>query len=167
MKEKFGYKNDLAVPQVLKVTLNSGLGRYRQEQKVIEDIVSDLTLIAGQKAVFTTAKKAISSFKTREGQIIGAKVTLRGRRLYDFLDRLVTLALPRSRDFRGIDAKAVDRGGNLNLGIKEQIIFPEISHEKVKTIFGFEVSVTTNAENQKEGLALFKLLGFPIKSQNI
>ncbi|TSC53038.1 MAG: 50S ribosomal protein L5 [Parcubacteria group bacterium LiPW_39] len=163
MKAKFGYRNDLAVPRILKVTINSGLGKYRQDQKVIEEIVDNITALAGQRAVFTQAKKAISSFKTREGQIIGVKVTLRGQRMHDFLDRLISLALPRARDFRGLGAKTVDANGNLNLGIREQIIFPEISHEQVKTIFGLEISVTTNAKLKEEGLELFKLLGFPIK----
>jgi large subunit ribosomal protein L5 len=164
MKTKFGYRNDLAVPRILKVTLNSGLGKYRQEQKIIEEIEKDMTLIAGQKAVFTKAKKAISSFKTRIGQAIGLKVTLRGRRMYDFLDRLISLALPRTRDFRGLSPKSLDKNGNLNIGIREQIVFPEISHEHVRTIFGLEACVTTNARNKEEGLELFKLLGFPIKS---
>jgi len=166
MKAKFNYHNDLAVPKILKVTINSGLGKYRQDQKVMEEILNDITSIVGQKAIFTQAKKAISSFKTREGQVIGAKVTLRGQRMYDFLDRLISLALPRSRDFRGFENRVVDAGGNLNLGIREQIIFPEISHEHVKTIFGLEISVTTNAKSREEGLELFRLLGFPIKSQN-
>ncbi|MBU2037254.1 50S ribosomal protein L5 [Patescibacteria group bacterium] len=163
MKEKFGYRNDLAVPKILKVTINSGVGRFKQDQKIVDEIANDITQIAGQKAVFTLAKKAIASFKTRQGQAVGLKVSLRGRRLYDFLDRLISLALPRTRDFRGLAVKAVDDKGNLNIGIKEQIIFPEISHENVKTIFGLEVCVTTNAKNQKEGIELFKLLGFPIK----
>ena len=163
LRAKFGYKNDLAVPKILKVTLNSGLGKFKQEQKVIDEIANDLTQIAGQATVFTKAKKAISSFKTRQGQTIGVKVTLRGQRMYDFLDRFIGLALPRTRDFRGIAASAVDGRGNLNIGLKEQIIFPEISHDQVQTIFGLEVGVTTNATNQAEGLELFKLLGFPIK----
>lgn len=163
MREKFGYRNDLAVPKILKVTLNSGLGKYRQDQKAMEEIANNLTMLAGQRAVFTQAKKAISSFKTRQGQVIGAKVTLRAARMYDFLDRLVGLALPRSRDFRGLEAESVDEHGNLNLGVREHIIFPEISHEHVKTIFGLEVSITTNAKNRKEGLELFRLLGFPMK----
>lgn len=164
MKAKFNFRNDLAVPKILKVTINSGVGKFKQEQKTIDEIAGDLTQIAGQKAVFTLAKKAIASFKTRQGQVIGIKVSLRGRRLYDFLDRLISLALPRTRDFRGIPLSAVDKSGNLNIGLKEQIIFPEISHENVKTIFGLEVCVTTSAKNQAEGLELFRLLGFPIKN---
>ncbi len=164
MKQKFGYRNDLAVPKILKVTINSGLGKYNQEQKTIEEIMNDLTVIAGQRAVFTKAKKAIASFKTRKGLIIGVKVTLRGQRMYDFLDRLISLALPRTRDFRGLGLNTVDTNGNLNIGIREHVIFPEISHEHVKTLFGLEISVTTNAKNREKGLELFKLLGFPIKS---
>jgi len=166
MKEQFGYKNNLAAPKILKVTLNSGIGKYRQDQKAIEDVERDITTIAGQKAVYTKAKKAISSFKTREGQVIGVKVTLRGQRMYAFLDRFISLALPRTKDFRGLAPKAVDSCGNLNVGIKEQIVFPEISHENIKTIFGLEVCVTTSAKTMAEGLALFKLLGFPIKDKN-
>jgi len=165
MREFCGFKNDLAVPRILKVTLNSGIGKWRQEQKIIEEIEKDLTMIAGQKAVFTQAKKAISSFKTRVGQPLGLRVTLRGRKMYDFLDRLIGLALPRTRDFRGLSKKSVDGKGNLNIGIKEQIVFPEISHENVKTIFGFEIAVTTNAKNQEQGLELFRLLGFPIEKK--
>ena len=164
MKAKFNFRNDLAVPKILKVTINSGVGKFKQDQKIVDEIASDITQIAGQKAVFTLAKKAIASFKTRQGQVVGVKVSLRGRRLNDFLDRLISLALPRTRDFRGIPFSAVDKSGNLNIGIKEQIIFPEISHENVKTIFGLEVCVTTSARNQAEGLELFKLLGFPLKA---
>ena len=164
MKERFGYKNNLAVPKILKVNVNSGIGKYLQEQKTIEEIEKDLALITGQKAVFTRAKKAISSFKTRAGQPVGLKVTLRGRRMYDFIDRLISLALPRARDFRGLPSTTIDQKGNLNIGIREQIIFPEISHEHVKTIFGLEISVTADAKNKEEGVELFKLLGFPIKS---
>lgn len=166
MKEKFNYRNDMAVPKILKMTLNSGVGKFKQDQKMIDEIAKDLTQIAGQKAVFTKAKKAIASFKTRQGQVIGVKVTLRGCRMYDFLDRLISLALPRTRDFRGISLKAVDSNGNLSIGIKEQIIFPEISHENVKAIFGFEVCITSSAANMIEGIELFKLLGFPITADN-
>lgn len=163
MKAKFGYQNNLAVPKILKVVINSGIGKYRQDQKAIEEIEKDITVISGQKATFTKAKKAISSFKTREGQVIGVKVTLRGQRMYDFLDRLISLALPRTKDFRGLSVKAVDSYGNLNIGMREQIVFPEISHENIKTIFGFEVCVSTSADSYKEGFELFKLMGFPVK----
>jgi len=166
MQTRFGLKNKMAVPRILKATLNSGIGKWRQEQKAIEEIEKDLTMIAGQKAVFTRAKKAVASFKTRIGQPLGIRVTLRGRRMYDFLDHLISLALPRTRDFRGLPKKSVDDEGNLNIGIKEQIVFPEISHENVRTIFGFEIAVTTNAGNQEQGLELFRLLGFPIEKNN-
>lgn len=163
MKEKFGYKNAMAVPKIEKVVINTGIGRFRQDQKTVEEIVHALSLVSGQKPVFSLAKKAISSFKTRKGMKVGLKVTLRGQRMYDFLERLIYLALPRSRDFRGIDQKSIDQKGNLTIGIKEHIIFPEISHEEVKTIFGLEISVVTNAKKREEGLELLRLLGFPIK----
>lgn len=164
MREKFGYKNDFAVPKVEKVVINTGIGRFTQDQKTVEEIGRALSLISGQKPVFTLAKKAISSFKIREGMKVGFKITLRNQRMYDFLERLIYLALPRGRDFRGIDQKSIDEKGNLTIGIKEHIIFPEISHEEVKTIFGLEISVITNAKRKEEGLELLKLLGFPIKT---
>jgi large subunit ribosomal protein L5 len=163
MRESFGYKNNMAVPRILKATINTGIGKFKQEQKTIDEIEKDLTLIAGQKAVFTKAKKAISTYKTREGQNIGIRVTLRGHRMYDFLDKFISLTLPRTRDFRGLSEDSVDSNGNLNVGIKEQIVFPEISHENVKVIFGLEASITTSAKTKKEGIELFKQLGFPIK----
>jgi len=163
MKEIFGYKNDLAVPKIEKVTVNAGIGKFLQDQSAIEEIVKDISLITGQKPVFRQARKAISGFKIRKGLNVGLKVTLRGKRMFDFIERLINLALPRSRDFRGIDVKSVDQDGNLTIGIKEQIIFPEISHENVKNIFGMEVTVTTTAKKQKEGLELLKLMGLPIK----
>ena len=166
MKAKFGYRNNLAVPKILKVTVNTGIGKYRQEAKALEEISGDMTTITGQKAVATTAKKAISTFKTRVGQEVGFRVTLRGQKMYDFIDRLISLALPRTRDFRGLETKNIDAGGNLNIGIREQIVFPEISHESVRTIFGLQVSMTTNAESRDEGLELFKLMGFPVKNTN-
>lgn len=163
MKEKFGYRNDFAVPKILKAVVNSGIGKYRQDQKAIDEIERDITAITGQKAVFSQAKKAISSFKTREGQIIGVKVTLRGERMYDFLDRLISLALPRTKDFRGLAIKAVDDRGNLNIGMREQIVFPEISHENIRTIFSLEICVATSAKSRAEGWELFKLSDFPLK----
>lgn len=163
MKEKFGCQNELAVPRIIKVTLNTGIGRWRQDEKAVEEIERGLGLMAGQKPVFAQAKKAISSFKTRIGQPLGLKVTLRGRRMYDFIDRLISLTLPRMRDFRGLEPRSVDEGGNLSIGIREQIVFPEISHEHIKTVFGVEVTLTTSAKSHDEGLELFRLLGFPIK----
>ena len=169
MREKFGYKNDLAVPRIEKVIINTGFGRLisgkasDEQKKISENIVNDLSLITGQKAVPTKAKKSISAFKIREGMALGAAVTLRKKRMYDFLDRLINIALPRSRDFRGIEQRSVDQSGNLTVGIKEQIVFPEISTEKSRFIFGFEAIVVSTAKSQKEGIELFKLMGFPIK----
>jgi len=163
MKEHFGLTSDMAVPKILKVTINTGLGKWHQEQKTIDEIVKDFAMITGQKAVYSQAKKAIASFKTRVGQAIGLKVTLRGQRMYDFADRLISLALPRARDFRGLSVTSFDEKGNLNIGIPEQIIFPEISHENIKVIFGLEISFTANAKLKEEGIELFRLLGFPIK----
>ncbi len=169
MQEKFGYKNRMAVPKIVKVVINTGFGRVvsaktKDEQKRFNEYVGEnLALLSGQKPVLTQAKKSISSFKLREGNIIGAKVTLRGKKMYDFLEKLINIVLPRSRDFRGVSLKAVDRNGNLNVGIKEHIIFPEISPEKSPILLGLEVTVVTNAEEREKGLELFKLLDFPMK----
>ena len=163
MKQKFGYKNDLAVPKIGKVVVNIGTGAYSKDEKAQEEISRDLALITGQKPVVTLAKKAISAFKIRQGLPVGLKVTLRGRRMYDFVERLINIVLPRTRDFRGLPVKSIDQKGNLNLGIKEHIIFPEISPEDIKKIFGMEITIATNAKNKERALELFKLLGFPIK----
>lgn len=163
--EKFGFKNYLAVPRISKVVLNLGLGRFLGNKEVLDKIAGDLALIAGQRPVFTQAKKAIAGFKIRQGQKVGLKVTLRGKRMWDFLARLVFLALPRTRDFHGLSPRSVDRSGNLTIGIKEHIVFPEITAENVKQIFGFEVCVCSTAKNHEKGLALFRLLGFPIKDK--
>lgn len=164
MKEVFGYKNDMAVPKITKVVINTGIGKFRDNNSALEDIENGLTMIGGQKPVFTLARQSIASFKTRQGMKVGLRITLRGRRMYDFLERLINFALPRGRDFRGLDPKIVDRLGGLTIGIKEHIIFPEISSEEVRTIFGFEICVATNAKNREEGLELFRLMGFPIKT---
>ena len=154
----------MAVPKIKKVTVNVGIGsRALKDNKIQEAISSDLAIITGQKPVPTKARKAIAGFKVREGMVVGLKTTLRGKKMFDFLSRLIDTAIPRIRDFRGIDSKSVDQGGNLNIGIKEHIIFLEISPEKVKSIFGLEVNITTDARNRKEALELFNLLGFPIK----
>jgi len=169
MKEKFGYANDMAVPKIEKVVVNTGFGRLiagktSEEQKKIQDaILEDLTLLSGQRPILTQAKKSISGFKIREGMAIGAQVTLRGKKMNDFLERLIHITLPRSRDFRGIENKSLGKEGNLTIGIKEHIVFPEILPEKVKTIFGLEITVVTSAKAREEGLELLKLLGFPIK----
>jgi large subunit ribosomal protein L5 len=164
MKQKFGYKNDLAVAAIEKVVVNIGIGSSALKDKKAQELISkDLALIAGQKPSPALAKKAIASFKTRKGMTVGLKVTLRGKRMFDFLSRLINIALPRTRDFRGIDPKSVDQGGNLTIGIKEHIIFPEISQEDIKKIFGLEITIVTNAKKREEALELFKLLGFPIR----
>ena len=169
MMEKFGYKNKMAVPKIEKVVINTGFGRLvagktSEEQKKIQDnILEDLSLISGQKPILTRAKKSISGFKIRKGQVIGASVTLRKKRMFDFLERLIQIALPRSRDFRGIEQSSFDKKGNLTIGIKEQISFPEILPEKAKNIFGLEVTIVTTAKKREEGIELLRLLGFPIK----
>lgn len=173
MMKKFGYTSVMAVPKIDKVTVNTGFGREvvgksgEEQRKIQETILEILSLACGQKAVLTRAKKAIASFKTREGMPIGAMVTLRGGRMYDFLERVIHVVLPRSRDFRGIDQKTINKQGNLTFGIKEHIVFPEISPEKIRQIFGLEVTVVTTAKNKEEGLELLKLLGFPIKIQHV
>lgn len=169
-KEKFGYTNVMAMPKVEKVVINTGFGRLvagkggDDQKKIYEAILDDLSLISGQRAVVTRAKKSIASFKLREGMPVGGCVTLRKKKMNDFLERLIHIALPRSRDFRGIDQKSFDKKGNLTISIKENITFPEIMPEKVRNIFGLEVTVVTNAKNKEEGVELLRLLGFPVKS---
>ena len=160
MKE-FGYKNVNEVPKLVKITLNMGLGDVKDNSKSFNTAVDELTLIAGQKAVATKAKKAISNFKVRAGMKVGAKVTLRGTRMYEFFDRLTAIALPRVRDFRGISDKSFDGRGNYSMGIKEQLIFPEISYDKVEKIRGLDISFITTAKTDKEAKALLKALGLP------
>ena len=166
MRERFDYKNDMAVPRIVKVVVNTGIGKALKDEKIQETIARDLAVITGQKAVPTLAKSAISGFKIREGMVVGLKTTLRGKRMYEFLDRLVGAAIPRIRDFRGLSEKLIDKGGNLNIGIKEHLIFPEIAHEDVRYIFGLEVAVVTNAKKREEAVELFRLLGLPIKVQS-
>lgn len=169
MKEKFGYRNPMAVPKIEKVVVNTGFGRLlmgktaEEQRKIQKAILQDLALICGQYPVLTKAKKSISGFKVRKGMPVGAMVTLRKKKMYDFLERLINITLPRTRDFRGIDQKSVDKAGNLTIAIKEHIAFPEISPEQAKIMFGFEVTVVTSAKTREEGLELLKLLGFPIK----
>ena len=163
MREKFGYKNDLAVPRMEKVVLNVGFGRHAKEKAYIKNIESSLTRITGQKPILTEAKKSVSSFKVREGMIIGAKVTLRGQRMYDFVEKLIHITFARVRDFRGIDRKSVDRTGNLTVGFREHLAFPEIKADEVESVHGLEVSIATTAKTQEEGLELFSLMGFPFK----
>jgi len=165
MKEKFGYKNDLAVPRIKKVIVNIGIGSFARDEQTQQLVAKDLALITGQKAVPTQAKKDISAFKVRQGMVVGFKVTLRGKRMFDFIFRLINVAIPRTRDFRGLSSKSVDKSGNLTIGIREQIIFPEISSEDIKKIFSLEVTVVGNAGTREEALELFKLMGFPFKKE--
>ena len=162
MKE-FGYKNVNEVPKLVKITLNMGLGNVKDNSKSFNTAVDELTLIAGQKAVPTFAKKAISNFKLRENMKIGARVTLRGTRMYEFFDRLVSIALPRVRDFRGISEKSFDGRGNYSMGIKEQLIFPEIVYDKVELIRGFDINFVTTAKTDAEAKVLLKALGLPFR----
>ncbi len=164
MKE-LGVSNRFQVPRVVKVTLNAGIGQSLQDASFRDMVVDTFVRISGQKPVLTKARKSISSFKVREGQIIGVKVTLRGRRMYDFLEKLVGVALPRIRDFRGLDPEAFDATGNYTVGIKEHLVFPEIDPDKVNRIHGLEVVVTTSARNKEEGYALLKALGFPFRNK--
>ena len=163
MKEKFGLGNDFEVPRITKVVINAGVGKFLKDNNAIEEVRQTITAISGQKPVSAQSKKSIAGFKIREGLEVGIKVTLRGQRMWDFLDRLVGASLPRVRDFRGIKESSVDNNGNLNIGIKEQLIFPEIAPEHVKNTFSFQVNVTTNSGDREKGLALFRLLGFPIE----
>ncbi|MFH1036883.1 MAG: 50S ribosomal protein L5 [Patescibacteria group bacterium] len=169
MKEKFGFKSPMAVPRIEKIVVNTGFGRgvagksSEDQKKIQKGISDDLDLICGQKSILKPAKKSIASFKIREDMPIGAAVTLRRKKMYDFLERLIQITLPRMRDFRGVDSKAVDKRGNLTLGIKEHIVFPEVSPERAKNIFGLEITIVMNARNKEEGVQLLKLMGFPLK----
>ena len=163
LQKELGIKNILALPKLRKVVVNAGLGRALKDEKFLEIALRDLGLITGQKPRVTLAKKSIANFKTREGATVGAMVTLRGERMYDFIARLVNIALPRTRDFRGIGASSLDKSNNLTMGVKEHIVFPEVSSEEVKNIFGFEITMVVKAKSKEEALALYKSLGFPIK----
>jgi len=169
MKEKFGYRNNLAVPRIEKVVVNTSFGKLisgktsAEQKKIYEVILGDLSLITGQKPLLTSAKKSIAGFKIRQGMPVGAAVTLRGGRMEDFLERLIHIALPRSRDFRGIPTSSIDKKGNLTVAIKEHIAFPEILPEKARSIFGLEITIVTTADTREEGLELLKLLGLPLK----
>jgi len=161
MTEKFGYKNRLEVPKLEKVTLNMGVGEASQDKKKVQTAAEEMALIAGQKPVITKARKSIAQFKLREGMPIGAKVTLRRERMYEFLDRLVNIALPRVRDFRGLNPKSFDGRGNYAFGIKEQIIFPEINYDRIDKVRGMDIIVTTTAKTDDEARELLRLFGFP------
>ena len=164
LQKQFGYKSVMEVPRILKVTLNMGVGEAVADKKVLENALSDMTKIAGQKPVTTRAKKSIAGFKIREGYPIGCMVTLRGPKMFEFIDRLVSVALPRVRDFRGIAAKGVDGQGNYNMGVKEQIIFPEIEYDKVDALRGMNISITTTAKTDAEAKALLLAFKFPFKN---
>ena len=165
LMEQFNYSSVMEVPRVVKVCINQGLGAASQDKKIVDTAVEEMTLIAGQRAVATKAKKSVSNFKLREGMTIGSRVTLRRTRMYEFLDRLISVALPRVRDFRGISDKSFDGRGNYTLGITEQIIFPEIDLDKVSRINGMDVTIVTTANTDAEALALLKALGLPFKNQ--
>lgn len=161
MTEKFGYTNALQVPRIEKITLNMGVGDAVQDKKRVDTAAAEMELIAGQKPVITKAKKSIAGFKLREGMPIGCKVTLRRERMYEFLDRLITIAMPRIRDFRGVSAKSFDGRGNYAMGLKEQIIFPEINYDRIDQVRGMDVIVTTSARTDDEARELLRLFGFP------
>jgi large subunit ribosomal protein L5 len=165
MTEKFGYKNALEVPKLEKITLNMGVGEASQDKKKVQTAAEEMALIAGQKPVITKAKKSIAQFKLREGMPIGCKVTLRRERMYEFMDRLVTVAMPRIRDFRGLNPKSFDGRGNYAMGLKEQIIFPEISYDQIDKVRGMDIIVTTTAKTDDEARELLRLFGFPFPAE--
>jgi len=164
LQEEFGYKNIMEVPRVSKITLNMGVGEALGDKKLLENAVADMEAITGQKSVVTKARKSVAAFKLREGWPIGCKVTLRRDRMWEFMDRLVDVALPRVRDFRGINGKSFDGRGNYSMGVKEQIIFPEIDYDKVDKVRGMDVTITTTAKTNEEGRALLKALQFPFRN---
>lgn len=165
MTEKFGYKNALEVPKIEKIVLNMGVGEATQDKKKVTSAAEEMELIAGQKPVITKAKKSIAQFKLREGMPIGVKVTLRRERMYEFLDRLITIAMPRIRDFRGLNAKSFDGRGNYAFGIKEQLIFPEINYDRIEKVRGMDIIVTTTAKTDEEARELLRLFGFPFPAE--
>lgn len=164
LTEQFGYKSPMQVPKITKITLNMGLGEAVADKKVIEHAVGDMTKIAGQKPIVNKAKKSVANFKVREGWPVGCKVTLRRERMYEFFERLITIAIPRIRDFRGLNAKSFDGRGNYSMGIKEQIIFPEIDYDKIDALRGMDITITTSARTDEEGRALLKAFKFPLRS---
>lgn len=164
LMEKFGYKNVMEIPKIEKVVINMGVGEAVSNPKILDVAVNDMTIIAGQKPVVTRAKKSIAAFKIREGMPIGAKVTLRGERMYQFLDKLLNIALPRVRDFRGVSPKSFDGRGNYTMGIKEQLIFPEIEYDKIDKIRGMDIIIVTTAKTDEEARELLKLMGMPFSA---
>ncbi len=165
LTEKFGYTNVMQVPRLEKITLNMGLGEAVGDKKVIEKALSDMAKVSGQQPIVTKARKSVASFKIRDGYPIGCKVTLRRERMYEFFDRLVNVALPRVRDFRGVPRKSFDGRGNYNLGVKEQIIFPEINYDQIDAIRGMDIAISTSAKTDEEGLALLEAFGFPFRAR--
>lgn len=163
LKEELGLENVMQIPRITKITLNMGVGGASQDKKLIDGAVADMQLIAGQKPIVTVARKSIAGFKIREGWPIGCKVTLRGDMMYEFLDRLISITIPRIRDFRGFSAKAFDGRGNYSMGIKEQIVFPEIEYDKIDKLRGMDITITTTAASDDEGRALLRAFGFPFK----
>lgn len=163
LREQFGYANIMQVPKIEKITLNMGVGEAVGDKKQLENAVADLEQLAGQKPMITKARKSVAGFKIREGFPIGAKVTLRGERMWDFFDRLVQIAIPRVRDFRGLNPKSFDGRGNYSMGVREQIIFPEIEYDRVDKIRGLDITITTSAETDEEGRALLAAFSFPFK----
>ncbi|HBC71304.1 MAG TPA: 50S ribosomal protein L5 [Coxiellaceae bacterium] len=163
MMKQFGYKNIMQVPRITKITLNMGVGEAAADKKIMTNAVDDLTKIAGQKAVMTMSRKSIAGFKIRADWPIGCKVTLRGERMYDFFDRLISIVIPRIRDFRGFNARSFDGRGNYSLGIKEQIVFPEIDYDKIDSLRGLDITITTTAKTDDEAKALLVAFGFPLR----
>ena len=164
LTKQFGYQSSMQVPKITKITLNMGLGEAVADKKIIENAVNDISKIAGQKPVITKARKSVANFKVREGWPIGCKVTLRRERMYEFLERLISIAIPRIRDFRGLNAKSFDGRGNYSMGIKEQIIFPEIDFDKIDSLRGMDITITTSARTNEEARALLTLFKLPIKA---
>src|SRR3990167_1653096 len=167
LKKQFNYTSVMQVPHIEKITINMGVGEAASDKKILQNAISDLEKIAGQKPVATLSRKSIAGFKIRVGWPIGCKVTLRKARMYEFLDRLITIALPRVRDFRGLSAKSFDGRGNYNLGIKEQIVFPEIEYDKIDALRGMDITITTSAKTNKEGFALLQAFNFPFREKEV
>jgi large subunit ribosomal protein L5 len=163
LQEKFGFSSVMQVPQIEKITLNMGVGEALADKKILDNAVADLEAIAGQKPLITKARKSVAGFKVREGYPIGCKVTLRGERMWDFFERLLSIAIPRIRDFRGVSAKSFDGRGNYSMGVREQIIFPEIDYDKVDRVRGMDITITTSAKSDEEGRALLEAFNFPFK----
>jgi len=163
LQKEFGFSSVMQVPRIEKITLNMGVGEALADKKILENAVADLEAISGQKALITKARKSVAGFKVREGYPIGCKVTLRGERMWEFLERLVTIAMPRIRDFRGVSAKSFDGRGNYSMGVREQIIFPEIDYDKVDRVRGMDITITTSAKNDEEARALLTAFNFPFK----